>query len=461
MAFQPISRVPIQYQDSNGKPYSGAVLKFYSAGTSTPISISSNNTGLPALSTIQLGSLGYPEVSGSIIIPYIDQAYKLVLYPNQDAADTNTGAILSHDNLSLGLSFGERTIEINANTVLTQEQHANAQLYVTGTVTLTLPPIENVSNAFIATIYNAGTGVVTLDPDTTETINGTSLATIGAGGGGILVAGDLGSTSSWVFNSVPAVLNEDNFGSNSSTQAPSQRSTAQYIASQIASQSIPVGFPIMWPNPECPVWALERDGAEVSRTTYSALFNVITFDEDGGATTDTSTTVTMSSTAILGEGMTIEGDGIPALTTIVSVDSATSVTISQPATATGTSLTFKIFPYGGGDGSATFNMPDDRGLVERGWDNGRGFDTDRVFGSYQSDAIKEHNHSGSVNINHAHSVNADTGSGNGAQSFETGEFVVTTVSTNSAGGTKSFTTNNTGIIENRVKNRAYLPIIKY
>lgn len=39
--------------------------------------------------------------------------------------------------------------------------------------------------------------------------------------------------------------------------------------------------------------------------------------------------------------------------------------------------------FGVGDGSTTFNLPDARGEFLRGWDDGRGVDTARVFGSFQ------------------------------------------------------------------------------
>lgn len=49
--------------------------------------------------------------------------------------------------------------------------------------------------------------------------------------------------------------------------------------------------------------------------------------------------------------------------------------------------------YGVGDGSTTFNLPDLRGEFIRGWDDGRGVDSGRVFGSSQSDAFQGHWHS--------------------------------------------------------------------
>jgi len=48
--------------------------------------------------------------------------------------------------------------------------------------------------------------------------------------------------------------------------------------------------------------------------------------------------------------------------------------------------------YGAGNGSTTFNLPDLRGEFLRGWDDGRGVDSGRAFGSAQADAFKSHNH---------------------------------------------------------------------
>lgn len=48
--------------------------------------------------------------------------------------------------------------------------------------------------------------------------------------------------------------------------------------------------------------------------------------------------------------------------------------------------------YGAGDGSTTFNLPDLRGEFIRGWDDGRGVDTGRGFGTLQLDAMQGHRH---------------------------------------------------------------------
>jgi phage-related tail fiber protein len=66
-------------------------------------------------------------------------------------------------------------------------------------------------------------------------------------------------------------------------------------------------------------------------------------------------------------------------------DAVSRTTYSDLFTVIGTT-------YGAGDGSTTFNVPDLRGEFMRGWDDSRGIDNSRVFGSSQVDAIKDHEH---------------------------------------------------------------------
>lgn len=54
--------------------------------------------------------------------------------------------------------------------------------------------------------------------------------------------------------------------------------------------------------------------------------------------------------------------------------------------------------WGAGDGSTTFNVPDFRGEFIRTWDDGRGVDAGRVFGSFQGDAIRNITASASGNL---------------------------------------------------------------
>lgn len=67
--------------------------------------------------------------------------------------------------------------------------------------------------------------------------------------------------------------------------------------------------------------------------------------------------------------------------------------------------------FGSGDGFTTFNLPDLRGEFIRGWDDGRGVDGGRAFGSAQAGAIQSHDHAGSSASagSHAHSGTAASG----------------------------------------------------
>lgn len=59
--------------------------------------------------------------------------------------------------------------------------------------------------------------------------------------------------------------------------------------------------------------------------------------------------------------------------------------------------------YGPGDGSTTFNLPDLRGLFPRSFDDGRGVDPGRSFGTYQGSSNLWHGHAVS-DAGHAHGV---------------------------------------------------------
>ncbi|MDC6179036.1 phage tail protein [Ralstonia solanacearum] len=52
--------------------------------------------------------------------------------------------------------------------------------------------------------------------------------------------------------------------------------------------------------------------------------------------------------------------------------------------------------FGAGDGAATFNLPELRAEFPRGWDDGRGVDSGRAFGSSQAQALSSHQHKTAV-----------------------------------------------------------------
>lgn len=107
--------------------------------------------------------------------------------------------------------------------------------------------------------------------------------------------------------------------------------------------------------------------------------------------------------------------------------------------------------FGAGDGSTTFNLPDLRGEFVRGWDDGRGVDNDRAFGTAQSHLLQEHNHGGANQLG-----NVAGGSGeyvfNGATGGATPIGANYTPTTGSVGAFGA---------ETRPRNVALLACIKY
>lgn len=109
-------------------------------------------------------------------------------------------------------------------------------------------------------------------------------------------------------------------------------------------------------------------GQALSRSTFAQLLGVLTISATTGSCTSTSTTVSgFTSTAQIPVGSPIESSCLPTNTTVASIVSATTITVSQAATATGT-FTVTDFPWGNGDGVTTFNVPDLRGRVVAGAD---------------------------------------------------------------------------------------------
>lgn len=112
--------------------------------------------------------------------------------------------------------------------------------------------------------------------------------------------------------------------------------------------------------------------------------------------------------------------------------------------------------YGAGDGSSTFNVPDLRGEFMRGWDDSRGIDASRSFGSSQSHAQRYTLNSFTTTMATGYSGPPGTSSltVNGTTGMrETGA--------NDAGNGTTIKFNVTDSSETRPRNIAFLACIKY
>jgi microcystin-dependent protein len=111
--------------------------------------------------------------------------------------------------------------------------------------------------------------------------------------------------------------------------------------------------------------------------------------------------------------------------------------------------------FGVGDGSTTFNLPDLRGEFMRGWDDGRGIDTGRAFGSAQSGDIQGHNHDAGT-LSWTHPLATAAGQNTGAITGGTGVSVNGPYSKTLSGSTET-----SGGTETRPRNIALLACIKF
>lgn len=101
MTWKPIAFLPPQLSNTSGDPYSGAVLKAYEPESTTPIAMATDYTGATLAASLPLNAAGYPNYLGTIVIPHVNQDYKLALYPSQAAADANSGAVWTVDNIKI------------------------------------------------------------------------------------------------------------------------------------------------------------------------------------------------------------------------------------------------------------------------------------------------------------------------------------------------------------------------
>lgn len=121
-------------------------------------------------------------------------------------------------------------------------------------------------------------------------------------------------------------------------------------------------------------------GQEISRVTYTTLFTAITLSVNVTCTASSSVLTNLADTTQIPTGANIETTCVAPGTTVVSKTS-TTITVSNNASIT-TTASSVIFPWGNGNGSTTFNLPDFRGRVIAGRDNMGGTAASRLTSTY-------------------------------------------------------------------------------
>jgi hypothetical protein len=157
------------------------------------------------------------------------------------------------------------------------------------------------------------------------------------------------------------------------------------------ASGVPVGAIIDWPVDVVPAFWARADGAAFSRATYSDLHDALAPELNVAITSGSAVVTGLGSAQGFKAGMPIEGAEIPAGATIQSIDGASQITLSANATANGTKC--RVYRYGNGDGSTTFNLPNAAGRVARSWDPSGAINPDEAgLGVSQEDAFQGHWH---------------------------------------------------------------------
>jgi microcystin-dependent protein len=131
----------------------------------------------------------------------------------------------------------------------------------------------------------------------------------------------------------------------------------------------------------CPDGYLFCFGQAASRSTYSALLadisKVVTATTTSGNTGLSSVSEDLTAFGLV--GAVVEGAGIPSGTTITAL-TATTITMSAAATASASGVSIRLLPWGAGDGSTTFNIPDFRDRTPAGRGDMGGTAANRLTG---------------------------------------------------------------------------------
>lgn len=175
-----------------------------------------------------------------------------------------------------------------------------------------------------------------------------------------------------------------------------------YSKPEVDVNSVPIGTILVSSTPNALIGTLKANGAAISRTTYANLFTLLV--TAAGFTSQTFT-VTLASPGVFTKSTHgLQGGGRLRLSTtgtlptglnnstdyfveIIDTDTfylqdAAGNRINTSVSQSGTHSYLQSW-FGLGNGSTTFNVPDLRGEFIRGWDDGRGVDSSRAFGTSQ------------------------------------------------------------------------------
>lgn len=150
MAFAATAFIISQYED-----FPNYWLKAFDPGTTIPKVMAIDPSGSPTVAKLELNSDGFPVTTGSVmVIPYIDGAYDMWLFPTEAEADAN--------DTSNALQFADNVTGVSTTALvqvyryeLTTSTMKNSALYTTDSVgTIGVITAENVSSNGLGAIYD-------------------------------------------------------------------------------------------------------------------------------------------------------------------------------------------------------------------------------------------------------------------------------------------------------------------
>jgi hypothetical protein len=195
MAWLPISGTVPQYSTINNALASDYYLKFYAAGTATPINMATDSTGGTLLAKCALSTFGCPITNpldiSTRFIPHIDQNYRIVLFKNEADADSNNTAEAAFNidamALQIAPSADATDISLRDTNVEVQDDYDRSPIFVAtdgftagaGPHVITVPTVWTPTNTDMRFYKVDASGIVTtLTPTSTSSTTFTLTETL-------------------------------------------------------------------------------------------------------------------------------------------------------------------------------------------------------------------------------------------------------------------------------------------
>lgn len=319
------------FTDNNGLPLSAGCVYFYIPGTTSPkATYQDSGQTIANTNPVQLDAAGRAIIYGTGTYRQIVRASNGTITPCSPAGTQIWDQLTASTDSSATIFAGASAGTPNAITVTAPG--------FSGTDGQVINYISTNTNTAAATFNPSGFGAVPIVRDS-------------ATGPAALTGGELVATNavSLIYDATAGTF---------------------HILSPVTwpnAGGVPVGTTIEVRGFTAPTGYAFTYGQAVSRTTYAALFATLTNAQTGTISSGSPIITGLSDTSQFGRGTPVESVGIPSLTIVLSCTS-TTCTMDQNATVSRTG-TMTFFAYGLGDGSTTFNLPDDRGMVLVARDN--------------------------------------------------------------------------------------------